>query len=516
MRPYIITLFICLSAIATRAQNEVIYSAPFPEPVDGDTRLAVLENGNIFHYYLSPSSMQVKIYDKDGQTIINKNNTYTTYTQGKSLYRGAGLIDMFETNGDIVVLYSINKGKRNLWRFVLDGTTGALKKADELGEVGEVKGYGYVLEDLQTNYIYTDKDPVSDHYAVLLFDGYNIKSPAGIKVIVYNGQHEEVSSASLQGYEDIKDINYGGMELYDKTVYLLTNRYVPKQKKLMNIPVTLSILRSGTHEFETKELAIQPSSIKSKHNIVYNPGLNTLFIVTTTETKSKIKHNLAGGTTVKYYETMLTQADPASLTIISSKPYTGEKAMMYARNVLKLKDGFNGIAPEVYGNKDKTITLMPESQYEVSTSRSTATYVDKIGLVTIDETGKEKDAVVIPIRTVGRVTPGRAGADYFEYRYVNADNASYIILNDLPENFKKAPGDKLHTMTTISDANTVVYKITDGNISESYLFGKPASKRATRFSMIGNSTFDERTNTYATIVVNGEDKKARVAWVKLD
>ncbi|HEY9178720.1 MAG TPA: hypothetical protein VIN07_13570, partial [Flavipsychrobacter sp.] len=166
--------------------------------------------------------------------------------------------------------------------------------------------------------------------------------------------------------------------------------------------------------------------------------------------------------------------------------------------------------------------MIPEEQYEVTYSSgrggtATATYVDKIALVNLNQEGQEENATVLRIREVsGARTIGKASGGYYEYRYANTGKSSYIIMNDLDENFDKAPEAKLHAITSISDANTILYQVKDGSVQKSYMFGRPGSKKATRFSMVGDATFNEATDTYATIVVSGENKQARIAWVKLD
>ena len=71
-------------------------------------------------------------------------------------------------------------------------------------------------------------------------------------------------------------------------------------------------------------------------------------------------------------------------------------------------------------------------------------------------------------------------------------------------------------MLTISDANTMIFKMADGKIEKSYVWGMPEKKREGKFATVGISAYDETTQTWVTIVVNGSDKKARVAWVILD
>jgi hypothetical protein len=529
----IISGLICLLMFYANiyAQPNVLYSSnSFPEPVDGWKQLLILKNGNTCYLHLTAKGMQVTIYGTDGKSISTTSNTYTNYTKGKSLFKDGRFVDMFESNGNIVLMASYEEGcglggfincVQLLYRFVFDGRSGKLTTADYIGATEKVKGYGYDLDQMVMNNIYVKKDETSGWYAVLLHSGYNIKTDSAVKLYVYDDGHQIVKKVVLKDYPDAKDVKYCGMDMYNKNVYLVTNEYDPKQKKSLKMPVKFSVLKDGSNEFETKTLSIQPFTITSDNTLVYNKNLQTLILITTSETDSKYKYNLSGGKTTKYYATMITQVDPATFTIISTKPYTGEAADIYARNQLKQKNGFNGILPSVHINKDNTVTLIPEEQYEVtrSTGRSTytTTYVDKIALVNLNSEGKEEDAAVLRIREVsGARTFGRASGGYYEYRYANTGKSSYIIMNDLDENFDKTPESKLHAITSISDANTIVYHVKNGSVQKSYMFGKPDNKRATRFSMVGDATFDEATNTYATIVVNGENKQARIAWVKLD
>ncbi len=59
-------------------------------------------------------------------------------------------------------------------------------------------------------------------------------------------------------------------------------------------------------------------------------------------------------------------------------------------------------------------------------------------------------------------------------------------------------------------------KMINGKIEKSYAWGAPQKRNDDHYAMVGVSAFDEVTHTWASIVVNGDDKRARIAWLKLD
>ncbi|HEY9176885.1 MAG TPA: hypothetical protein VIN07_04305, partial [Flavipsychrobacter sp.] len=342
----LISGLICLLMFSTNiyAQPPVVYSSnSFPEPVEGWNKLLIMKNGNTCYLHLTAQGMKTTLYGTDGKDIASANNTYTSYTKGKSLFKDGRFVDMFEVNGDITLFATCETGSNDLYRFIIDGSTGKLTNGSKIATLDKIKGYGYELDEIVTNDIYIKRDNTSDFYCVLMFNAYNIKADTTIQLFVFDNTHQAVKKAILKDYPGAKDIKYCGLEFHNKSVYLLTNEYNHKEKKSLSIPLKLSVLKHDASEFETKNIPVRPLAINSENKLVYNNTSNTLLLFTTTETDSKYKYNLKGGTFKKSYKTVISQIDPATFTVISSKPYTGSSASVYARTHLKMKDGFNGV-----------------------------------------------------------------------------------------------------------------------------------------------------------------------------
>lgn len=538
MKHVLCFLFLALSFSTTlQAQSKIVYSDPFPEPRDGWNRLLTLNNGSTAYLSMDDGDLRVQVFNKEGKKTADQKTACNSVIKSKHLSKSGVVKAMFQVGNDIALFMTTRDGcglggqincVQTLYRFIIDPATGKITKGDELGATERVRSWGYTLQEIVVNDIFVEKDPVSDMYAVLLFNGYSEDAPDRIVLQVYDN-NQPVKTATLQAPSTTdRATHYDGMCVYNKNVYLATNTRNAKEKGL-DIPICISVLKNGADKFETKELKLEPFAINSRNDLSYNAASNTLQLLTTTETDSKFKAKIltGGGTTTHYYASGLTLIDPATLDIKSVGGIKGEIADAYAKQKLKEPKGFNGVIPAMYVNSDNSTTLIPEETYQITSASGaafghlsnsyTASYTSKIGLIVMNDAGKEKEGYVLRIREIsGARTLGKASPTYFDYKYFNSRGTHYVILNDIPENFEKPEHIQPHTMTSVSDANTIIYKFANGSIERHYLFGEPAKARNTRFSMISESVFDEKTNTLATIVVSGENKQARIAWVTLD
>ncbi len=104
------------------------------------------------------------------------------------------------------------------------------------------------------------------------------------------------------------------------------------------------------------------------------------------------------------------------------------------------------------------------------------------------------------------------------FDYVNTDKARYILFNDAPKNIEKDATDKRTAVQAVSNTHTMCYKLDNGKVTRSYLFGEPKDDNTNSFSYIEASNYQKETKTYATIVVERvkRDKETRIVWVKFE
>lgn len=527
-------LFVVLIPTQIIAQHSITYSnSSFPEPNKGWTNIVLQKNGNTVFCNGDESLLRMRVFDKDRKEILNRTIPIKGAVKEGFSGKNHELKAAFEQNGKVVLLVSTTNGcglggyincVQSLYRLVIEPTSAKIISGDLLCSAEKVRSWGYNLDFMVLNDIIVTKDPVSDYYAVLLFNGYtNLKNKTDrVSVITYNGNNELLKQVVLDA-PSTKDkaIHFAGLTMYDKTVYLGTNKRDTDDKG-KDIPLCISVLKDGENDFYTQEYNITPFAINSDNKILYNPGSKTLQLLTTTELGKERKQGFAS----MYGETRYDQTsgisliDVSAMTMIKTEGIDYSLAEAYAKSKLGEKNGFNGNVPSIHLNADHTTTVIPEERVTVTRNSAggrgytEATYVGKIGIIKLDKDAKAIESIVMRIREIsGAMMSGSAASYYFDYKYLNTQSGDYIVLNDIDENFEKAATDKPHIMTTISDGNTILHKITNEGVEKSYLFGKPDKKNDTKFAMVGNSTYDQASGTWVTIVVNGKDKKARLAWV---
>ncbi len=533
---------LCLSCIALLPLNAisqpvVTYSnTSFPEPNKGWSNILLLKNGNTVFLNGNESVLLMKVFDTDRKEILTRNVPFKASVKGGVPGKEQSFKAAFEQNGNVVILVSITDGcglggyincVQSLYRFVIEPATAKIISGEKLGATEKVKSWGYNLDYMVLNDIMVAKDPVSDRYAVLLFNGYtNLKITTDrVQLLTYDGSNQLLKSVVLDA-PSTKDkaIHFAGLTMYDKTVYLGTNKRDTDDKG-KDIPVCISVLKDGADNFETKEVNITPFAINSDNQLLFNPGSQTLQMLTTTELGKERKGGFISiNSETRYDQTSgISIVDVNSMDIKSTSGIDYSLADKYAKQKLGEKNGFNGNVPSAYLNTDNTVTIIPEERVTVTRSSAggrgytEATYIGKIGIIKLDKDAKATESIVMRIREIsGAMMSGSAAYYYFDYKYLNTPEANYIVLNDIDENFDKPETVKPHIMTTISDGNTILHKVTKNGVEKSYLFGKPEKKNETRFAMIGNSTYDTSSQTWATIVVSGKDKRAKLAWVKFE
>lgn len=249
---------------------------------------------------------------------------------------------------------------------------------------------------------------------------------------------------------------------------------------------------------------------------------------------------------------LISYIDPESLQIIKKVllPYDG--IVGYASSKGVGPDEFSGMPVNMILNSNNTSTILLEEKTETTSSRSASTTIslDRIGVVTLDNTGKDVEAYAIYKNQVASGQPmgnmylakrGKglwsyrkrvgfsmaAPADnrsFYSYDYVNtATNNSYIIFNDNAENYNNGVprvwADKIGKgVVAVSSSATVFRKINNSSITAGFLYGGNPDKDQTAFCNVESSHFRKETGTYAALMVkrNKKEKKAYIAWVTLE
>lgn len=550
MRYLLTALAIILCSYTVLAQQSNIqYSVPFEEPEDGWNKVLQLKNGNTFFFHFTKKDgIEINLYGKD-RKIIGKKTITSDLWEPKKM-RISNIEGLYEINGDAVIfLNQVLHRTPTLFRIVLDGNTGIKKDEREISTLkryGAGAGYAMLYGGVDPNDFYIEKDPRSDCYAVVNFNGFAGETDERIEVVHYDGGHNVINRAFYDSPEGhFKYLRYIGMTvLGDKQVFLCSYGFNTKSSGDKDSRVIVSRLNKEDKNFTHKLLDFTDDFRDTKSIMQYNASTGTIQLLTLTLLKTKSKAFSNKSTT--YYLTLMSYIDPQSLSIITAKPLLGEKLDAYANSNLGEKNGFMGLPQQIFVNEDNSTTvLMEEMTITERRNGSSVTYsteLGNIGIAELDERGAEKegyaiakaqtasgkiDPMYVSQKSKGlwsyRGTPTLAIATlnnnaFMSFDYINTADGKYVVFNDHPKNFNQTDPRKRIVVAFISEANTMCYKLDKGKIDKYYLFGKPSNDENSRFCYIESSHFLQETNTYATLMMErrGKNKMAKIAWVKFE
>ena len=517
MKNLLLFTFLICTTFFLKAQPQVNYSEAFEE-LPGSDHLLLMKSGATVYVDASEDGINVRIYNAEHKQVAQANTSNDIWTDRK--FSAAEFKGLHDIAGQAVLFMSqLNRGNvLTLHRLIIDPATAKVTKADLVATIPTRRGSGYDLSALVTNDYYIEVDPVTNNYAVLLFEGYTAAKADRVKLQTFNPGHQMLKEAVVEYKVNTGYIHYDGMCMYNNTVYLGTNRYESKEENVP-IPLILSVLGENDKTFESHELKIKPFNLKSRCQLLYNQGKNLLQLLVATETASDMKGRFGGYTTItKYYSSLIAYLNPKDLNAVAYAPYSKLKADEYAKRKLGEAEGFNGVIPVMALNNDNTTALLASEQYSSQYGNSGANYIDKLGIIYLDTACKEKAAYVMRVPVVSGSAYTRSIVDGFNTPYISTPSGDYIIMNDLSENFDKPETETPHKLSTISDANTILCKLQDGKIKKSYLFGAPANKKQAKFSFPGNAIYDNVSHTYITLMIenNNGKKEQHIAWVKFE
>ena len=532
----ILSLTLCMPALFAQAPH-IEKSEAFDEPDNGYNKLLQMKNGNTFFFHFQKrEGIEIDVYNKERKVSATQDissDLWDTKKMGRITVAG-----LYEINGEAVLFIVETEGRvPTLYRMRFNGTTGAKIKEEEIGSSSKSKAFAFIQE---TNSIFVEKDPESDCYAVIFFNGYSKDPDDRIKLMHFDGNHQQIGFA----YYDSPDENFKYLRFIsavvdgNKRVFIST--YGAASLRGKEGKVFISSLKAGDKAFVNKALNFTEDFKDTKSLMAYNRGTNSLQMLTMSFTTASIGF-FGGGTKAKYLSFM-SYIDPESLDLKSVKPVMGQKIMEYSHSTLKTDLDYKGLPQNMIINKDNSTTILSEElTYKIVTTRtgnSTTTqewtYMGGIATNELNADGSEKsgywikkmqkaDGIYPPLyissRTKGRWTALSTGNNsYYSYDYVNTDNNRYIIFNDNDQNFDKEEDEKKRKVVTkVNKLNTICYSLNGGGVNKSFLFGEAEDGKSNSV-FIDASDYDKSLNTYATIMVerDGRDRSAKIAWIKFD
>lgn len=549
MKNLLLTLCILAGVSVANAQvKNVEYSASFEEPEDGWNKLLQLSNGNTFHFlFTKKDGINITVYNKE-RRVTSKKNIESDMWESKSM-GNSQMEGIYEIGGrPVVFLHQIIKRVPYLFRLQFNPQTGELEKEEEIAQLPKYKmgaAWAMAYGGVKQPDFYVEKDPASDNYAVVNFNTFAGESDERIVITLYgleNGQHKVLSTSNYDN-QGFKYLNYLGMTVVKgKTAYIAAYGYNTKRSGGEDSRILISKLDAGNNNMINKQLEFSDDFQESQAILKYNPHTNMLQLLTLTFMKSK--SNFWTGGTKNYFLALMNYIDPESLFIVSTKPMLNVKANEFIYRKYDYDKGIGVLPQDMIINNDNTTTIISEEIAQQITYNSSGAIVSattslgSLAITEVNERGEETEGIAMlksqnaqglmdafyayqrskglwsfisgGLRTV-------ASNAFLSFDYINTQNGKYVLFNDYPENYLNDDERKKKTIGSVSNTNTVVYKLKYNGYDRHMLYGNTTDDES-NFSYIESASFQPSTNTYAVLMVQREKRKkqSKIAWATFE
>ncbi len=542
---------LCLLAVLSGSTSAQLYhiekSAAFEEPEYGWNKILQLKNGTtVFLHAANKEGINVVVYDKSRKQIAKK--TLTSKLWDERRLKSSKIAGLYEINGEVVLfLAQAEEHQPVLFRLRINATTGAIIKEDDLGSLPKdipFGGWAVRYGHADPNDIIVEKDPASDCYGVVFFNGFAKDRSERIHVIHYDGSHNIINDAFYESPGGaFKYLRYiGAVVDGNKRLYVTTYGHNGNSEDAA-ARVIVSCLTVGEKDFKHNLLNFSEDFDDTKSVMTYNRNANRIQLLTLSQTGKKTK--FFTGTTTTFFMTLLTYVDPESLAVTNVKPILGRKVADYVHSNIDKEYDFQGLPQHMVINKDNTTTILEEEIRTETMTQNGAVVQEKtllgaIGISELNDTGaeihgyaiskKQMTQSILPKlyisnRSKGVYTPAPQYGfisgnvnQFMSFDYINAPKGRYVIFNDLPANYEKGEDErKRRTMSSVSGSNTICFKLGENSIDKFFLFGEPDDDKGT-FCYIQASDYNKDISTYATLIVEriGRKKESKLAWVTFE
>lgn len=568
MKKILLVLVACLAThLPLFAQQfKIEKSIAFEEPEFGWNKILQLKNGNTFFFHSTRrDGIEVTVYNKQRKQISTRTLESNLWDVGKM--KLAKIVGLHEINGEpVLFVMQADDRQPTLYRMRLNPNTGARMNEMKMGNMPKVSffaGYAMAFGDVDIPEIFVEKDPNSNCYAVIYFDGLAKEGNARIRVVHYDGTHKQLNTANYFAPDNkYKYLRYiGAVVDSNKRVFLATYGFNGKANEDKEPGVIVSKLNVGDTKFSHTLINVSNDFNDTKSVMLYNRNTNRIQLMTATFTKENtpmweraywtgVDHKFFGMSIFRCL-VLMSYFDAETLSTISVKPLAGSKIDAYGKQNINKDYNYNGVPQNMVLNKDNTTTVLLEDITYLSTNTGASatssgrthykTKLGPVGVSELSEDGMELNGYAISKKQIADGTlpvlymagrsngifayptaPGTSTSNnnhFLSYDYIYTDKGRYVIFNDLPKNSDKDEDEERRkAVAYVSKTNTMCYKLGDPKIEKFFLFGEPAGDDKSVFSYIASSDFNKEINTYATMIVerDGRDKQAKIAWVTFE
>jgi hypothetical protein len=507
-----ILIILLTTFLFSKAQFKLIAEGPsFDEPRSESSRLLSMKNGSVFFLQLYNGFVDVRIYDASHKETVST-SVVPAFANGKDEF----LIEAFEIKGDAVLFITKVYDKvPSLYRVIIDGTTGKLKAEEKIAELKKLTGQKrYALYYVEEGSFFISKDLNSDNYALAFSNSFQSDKNKKIDIVLYSGDHEEISHASYETSDWKEYLQFVGMTVIgSERVYL---SFINDFDKLI-----LLGLAKGSSAL-TADLLTTPKDNSVHSGVVgFNKYTNEVIIAA----------NLYGKdnkTLYVYPYIFFIDPDKGKTKKIIKSDHS--KAIYQKENELYGKKYMYGGDPvNIYYNKEGEFTVAYEetsSMLDFINNSFARSHIGTYDLVFVDysRTGGAINSYIIPKNyweyPHSTKSPAAGfGNQYKRFIYIKNGSKKYVLMNDTRNNIERLEqgGEPIQIMSSVN-CDAFYFPLTgDGPIPErKYLYGKTKDEEPRSPSPFGIAVYDKENDLLITLRLSKDEKKKSVSvvWLK--
>ncbi len=526
----LIIMFVMMQVVVTYAQLTTVSQSPlFKEPVSGYGRILHMKNGNtVFLQITSKDGIYVDIYDEENRP---KAQSHKSANFGNLL--GSCINAIFESNNDIVVFISeVESRQPVLYRLIIDGTTGYIKRDEKLVMTNR---YAYFAQPFITQYepvtsFFVRKDPQSENYALVVLHNNDRSVNGNLEVVWYAGNHKEISRAYYNNRDTrYKNINYLDMAvLGDEKVCLFAHIYNQTEVGDKKGQLIMASLNKTSDTLEISKLNIGVRKVIDSGLVKFNPITKKLLFIGYAHAEAGDSEKYAG---IMGFVDPTGRTPEQEINIFPAK--ANEKTQAIAGR------DFTGMPQNIFVRSDGGFSIIYEelTRKQVKPLNS-ASYVycikDWLAVVSYDVNGQPEYSCVIPRhaelrnweiaafnteRVARSAQPLIKGEQYRGYACFQYKDRVYVTMNNTDENMKKAAKGKGVSFHSVRDTDGYYYICDASNEQPEYkpLFGLNVNKDDDGHPLVmGVSDYDNDKGRFITLKMdsNTDHRGVRVVWLQ--
>lgn len=543
----IIFLLLFQMAVCCSAQTSYLVSDPIDIPQEGWNKVLTVSNGNTLLFHFEPrKGILVKVFDSTHKEvashkhlckILDINQLDQAIIRG--IYDINGEADLFIEqsyfNNNTLILLRIN---------ALDGTLIEERKLVQSASFANKSRYSVL------------KCRNESGYSVFCMKNLVTHPDDTAELLRFNDKHELIGRVPFN--VDTKPYDYAylvdaDIDRFNGAIGIslqLAKKEVSGIHPVFSRDLLAGYLPAGQSVFSYKLLKLpqDPPNVYSTvlyGRFAYSAALQQANLVILSRTSYAYQDGIASGVHTNLNSLFIGMGDSGLHAAWLANDKIAEYAKAYYRDTLAT---YNGVPTQIFSDDAGNSTVIYEEYAAENTveqgQNRMRTSLGNTGIAMYNAAGQEVWGMALPkaqslrsYMSAGYIAERHSfkylfrghRPDDYEKQFASIDcysnkNSYYIFYNDFASNAADAEDSVLKTVyqynfeNAFDNTNAFYYKVDQNReVKKYFLFGIP-EKGQSKANFLESADYDERNNTYTTLLLFREGKKAtcHIAWCKME